>query len=430
MKENLNKSLHSTNPSLIGDSYTENIHLKEISNEFRKIYSKEKIFVIKKIMKISTWKKAEDQLLSKLAKNFKERNWKKVAEYFQDKTAIQCSSRFKRICPKIIKGPWSNTEDENLLKLINLHGLNWSLIGKKLGNRTGKQIRDRYLNNLDPNLNKDLFSKKEDKLIIILQNKFKNSWAKIAKYFKGRTGDMIKNRFYAILKKRNAKLLKRKLKDKISEQKNEFLNEKIPIMKKGNALVKIYKKKIHPSNFSDNNLLVNNFQKINQKNIFKNLDLGKNYENNYTIKENIQWLYTNQEKNDAFDLYIKNKQNSMENNLTPLENQRFSVLDNSPKISIDSFGFKENSNLIKNDLSLYFFKNSFEIQNFEKSINFDPENLINNIKLQNNLNFGLKDKENSLVNFISCKFVNEAFEYAKNHVIDIFNATFNRNSNL
>ena len=32
--------------------------------------------------------------------------------------------------------------------------------------RTGKQIRDRYINNLDPSLNRDKFSEEEDKLFL------------------------------------------------------------------------------------------------------------------------------------------------------------------------------------------------------------------------------------------------------------------------
>ena len=66
--------------------------------------------------------------------------------------------------------------------------------------RTGKQIRDRFLNALDNKLKKEKLSFEENKKIIKWYKIFGNSWSKIAKKLKGRTGDMVKNRFYSSLK--------------------------------------------------------------------------------------------------------------------------------------------------------------------------------------------------------------------------------------
>ena len=66
--------------------------------------------------------------------------------------------------------------------------------------RTGKQIRDRFLNALDNKLKKEKLSFEENKKIIKWYEIFGNSWSKIAKKLKGRTGDMVKNRFYSSLK--------------------------------------------------------------------------------------------------------------------------------------------------------------------------------------------------------------------------------------
>ena len=39
-------------------------------------------------------------------------------------------------------------------KLIKRVGKNWKLISEMLGSKTGKQIRERYINKLDPNIKK------------------------------------------------------------------------------------------------------------------------------------------------------------------------------------------------------------------------------------------------------------------------------------
>ena len=90
--------------------------------------------------------------------------------------------------------------------------------------RTGKQIRDRYLNILDDRLNKNKFTKDEDDKIIELYEKFGNSWSKIAKYLIGRTGDMVKNRFYSTLGKT---ILNKENIICNNYEKNQFLGKKI-----------------------------------------------------------------------------------------------------------------------------------------------------------------------------------------------------------
>jgi len=100
--------------------------------------------------------------------------------------------------------------------------------------RTGKQIRDRFINSLDERYKRGKFSKEEDKMILKYHKKFGNKWSKIAKKMKTRTGDMVKNRFYSSLKKtviNNKSFLKKKRKRNTSKFKsspihNNF-NEKI-----------------------------------------------------------------------------------------------------------------------------------------------------------------------------------------------------------
>lgn len=185
--------------------------------------NKKKKFKSKKKTKKVKWTELEDKILLEKGKEFNGKNWRKIASFLPGHSAIQCSSRFKTIKPGIIKGYWSKEEDEKLLELFKKYGKKWSNISKEMPWRTGKQIRDRYLNILDNRLNKNKFSKDEDDKIIELYEKFGNSWSKIAKYLIGRTGDMVKNRFYSTLGKN---ILNKENINLNNYQKNQFLGKK------------------------------------------------------------------------------------------------------------------------------------------------------------------------------------------------------------
>jgi hypothetical protein len=159
------------------------------------------IFLINKVRKVKKWTSMEDKLLMIVSGNYGHKNWNAIASHFEGRTAIQCCARYKRIRPGGIKGIWTAREDKKVLKLVKQYGRDWGLISKIMVSRTGKQIRDRYLNSLDPNLNKGKFLAYEDEIIIKQYLKFGSKWTKISSYLQGRSGDMVKNRFYTFLKK-------------------------------------------------------------------------------------------------------------------------------------------------------------------------------------------------------------------------------------
>ncbi len=163
---------------------------------------KQKIFIIQKVINQKKWSKDEDEELIKLVSSHNGKKWKEIASNFHNKTPLQCFSRYKRIRPGIYKGTWKKEEDELILSLIEKYGTSWSKISKIVKTRNGKQIRDRYMNVLAPNINKKKFSPEEDFLLIQLYEKYGPKWATIRNFFKNRTTDMIKNRFHSCLKKR------------------------------------------------------------------------------------------------------------------------------------------------------------------------------------------------------------------------------------
>ena len=167
----------------------------------------------KKIKKPNFWTEEEDQILKEKAQEYNFKNWRKIANFIPGRTSIQCSARYRRIRPGLNKGSWNKEEDEQLLLLFQKYGKNWAAISKEMPHRTGKQIRDRFLNSLDSKFVRGKFTQEEDQIIIKYYKIYGHSWAKIAKKLKTRTGDMVKNRFYSSLKKivsRNKNILRKK----------------------------------------------------------------------------------------------------------------------------------------------------------------------------------------------------------------------------
>ena len=158
------------------------------------------VFTIRKIKNQKKWSKEEDELLIQLAEKYSEKNWKEISKQFSKKNSLQCFSRYKRIRPGIVKGSWKREEDIKIIELVAKYGKAWSKISKTLGTRNGKQIRDRYINVLDPEIKKGKFTEEEDNMLINLYYKHGPKWATIAKYYNNRTADMVKIVFIRRLK--------------------------------------------------------------------------------------------------------------------------------------------------------------------------------------------------------------------------------------
>ncbi|CAN8280231.1 unnamed protein product [Cochlearia groenlandica] len=110
------------------------------------------------------------------------------------------------------KGPWKPEEDEILKRHVSRCGpREWSsILSKGLLQRNGKSCRLRWVNKLRPDLKIGCkFSEEEERIIIDLQSKFGNKWARIATHLQGRTDNDVKN-FWSSRQKKLARIIRLK----------------------------------------------------------------------------------------------------------------------------------------------------------------------------------------------------------------------------
>ncbi|CAD8167056.1 unnamed protein product [Paramecium octaurelia] len=131
-------------------------------------------------------------------------NWKSISTFLNGPTPIQCMHKWQQLHPDQAPSRqlWSPQEDEQLKELVQKYGKKWSKICTVMNWRTGKQVRERYLNQLQGTINQEKWTEEEDKLILKLYRKFGTKWSYISSFLNGRPENMVKNRFYANLKRR------------------------------------------------------------------------------------------------------------------------------------------------------------------------------------------------------------------------------------
>ncbi|CAD8170983.1 unnamed protein product [Paramecium pentaurelia] len=150
------------------------------------------------------WTPNEDTLLIGLHRKHNG-NWRQISEEIPGRNLSQCQQRWKRINPNKTKlrRQWTDEEDKKVIELVQENGRNWKLIEGFMVGRTSKQIRERFLNNLDPEINRSKFTMQEDKIILEQYRIYGPKWSEIAKMLDRRPENQVKNRFYSYIKRVN-----------------------------------------------------------------------------------------------------------------------------------------------------------------------------------------------------------------------------------
>jgi hypothetical protein len=125
--------------------------------------------------------------------------WAKIAELLSGRTDDQVKCRYlNHLVLSIKKGEFSEEEDGLLMEAVERRGQKWSDIAaaNELPGRTYDQIRNRYMNHLDPSIKKGEFSEEEDGLLMEAVERRGQKWSDIAaaNELPGRTYLQIRNR--------------------------------------------------------------------------------------------------------------------------------------------------------------------------------------------------------------------------------------------
>ncbi|NWH93375.1 SNPC4 protein, partial [Aegithalos caudatus] len=157
--------------------------------------------ICNKDLKRKEWTKGEDQMLLELVQEMRVGNhipYKKIAYYMEGRDSAQLIYRWtKSVDPSLRKGPWTPEEDGMLMAAVRKYReKEWYKVRTEVPGRSDSQCRDRYLKALHWDVKKGRWSsEEEEQLIELVQKHGLGRWSKIASELPHRTGSQCRSKW-------------------------------------------------------------------------------------------------------------------------------------------------------------------------------------------------------------------------------------------
>ncbi|NXY08789.1 SNPC4 protein, partial [Pteruthius melanotis] len=154
----------------------------------------QKYQIYNKDLKRKEWTRDEDRMLLELVQEMRVGShipYKKIAYYMEGRDSAQLIYRWmKSVDPSLKKGPWTAEEDAMLMAAVKKYGAkDWYKIRTEVPGRSDAQCRERYLKALHWDVKKGRWSLEEkEQLIELVQKHGLGHWSKIASELPHRTG--------------------------------------------------------------------------------------------------------------------------------------------------------------------------------------------------------------------------------------------------
>ena len=111
--------------------------------------------------------------------------------------------------PKRCKSKFTPEEDQMIQDLVKKFGdQNWALIASMMKGRSTRQCRERYINYLNPTINRSPWTQAEDDLLYEKKAIYGTHWKSIADFFPHRTDINVKNRWLKLQRQKAKKIRK------------------------------------------------------------------------------------------------------------------------------------------------------------------------------------------------------------------------------
>jgi hypothetical protein len=111
--------------------------------------------------------------------------------------------------------PFTQDEDTNLRKLVQLFGVNhWNAISSFMNNRSPRQCKERYQNYLSPEIQNLPWTPEEVSKLMFLVTIYGSKWKYLTSHFPGRSENNLKNNWNSFSISKKSWNQKRKTKSK------------------------------------------------------------------------------------------------------------------------------------------------------------------------------------------------------------------------